>query len=436
MVEGTVEPPCGTDAAHLGVAELEGGVAGLDAEGEAQVVLGVLVRAADARAAIERGEARQAVVHGHVVAREHAPAAAREQVIAAEQHVVEHEADVAFDVALGAHHARAAGAHFDGVALVDRTGDARHVVRDLGGAVDRQLREPSAPREVAIDPDVIAVGVRVEDVCDRDASGRGVGEHGVGVGTIDDGGGAGAQAHEQPNQVVLGSWDLVHLERAAARTKRRRGNADDVSHGASLPRAQSPVRDEPRGDAIKVRMATILIVPGLGGSGPRHWQSRWESADARCLRVEQESWDAPELDVWRAVLERAVTTVAGPLWLVAHSLGCLLVAHWAQRGSVERVRGALLVAPPDVESPERVPEVIRHFAPIPRAPLPFPSIVVASRDDSYACIDCARGLAAAWHARFVDVGACGHINADSELGDWPEGKRLLEQLVAGSGAGR
>jgi predicted alpha/beta hydrolase family esterase len=176
-------------------------------------------------------------------------------------------------------------------------------------------------------------------------------------------------------------------------------------------------------------MATLLIVPGLGGSGPLHWQSRWEASDPRCVRVVQRSWDEPLLADWGATLERAVLAAVGPVVLVAHSLGAVLVAHWAVSGSVERVAGALLVAPPDVESPERVPEVIRHFAPVPRVPLPFASIVVASRDDPYACFECARELAEAWGSRLVDVGECGHINADSDLGLWPEGRALLAELV-------
>jgi uncharacterized protein len=177
-------------------------------------------------------------------------------------------------------------------------------------------------------------------------------------------------------------------------------------------------------------MTTILIVPGLAGSGPLHWQSHWERSDPRCRRVEQRDWNAPELDAWRGTLEAAVRETSGPLLLVGHSLGAVLVAHWARQGSVERVRGALLVAPPDVESPARAPAQIRHFAPIPRQRLPFRSVVVASQDDPYACIHCARELADAWGSQLVDVGRLGHINADSNLGDWPEGRALLERLEA------
>lgn len=176
-------------------------------------------------------------------------------------------------------------------------------------------------------------------------------------------------------------------------------------------------------------MTTVLIVPGLGGSGPEHWQTRWESLDMRCVRVEQSDWDAPACGEWITRLEQAVRAAVGEVVLVAHSLGVVLVAHWAAAGSVHKVKGALLVAPPDVESPLRTPVEIRNFAPIPRAPLPFPSIVVASHDDPYACIDCPRQLACAWGSRFVDVGAAGHINADSGLGLWQEGRDLLAQLL-------
>lgn len=176
-------------------------------------------------------------------------------------------------------------------------------------------------------------------------------------------------------------------------------------------------------------MTAILIVPGLGGSGPEHWQTRWEARDPRCVRVLQDDWDRPDLDGWCARLEQAVRDADSEVVLVAHSLGCLTVAHWARRGSVGAVRGALLVAPPDVESLERCPSALHGFAPMPRETLAFPSILVASRDDVYADIDCARELAIAWGARFVDVGEQGHINAESRLGEWPQGRALLAELL-------
>jgi uncharacterized protein len=174
---------------------------------------------------------------------------------------------------------------------------------------------------------------------------------------------------------------------------------------------------------------TLLIVPGLGGSGPEHWQSRWEALDLRCTRVEQRDWNLPLRSDWVDALERAVLAAPTEVVLVAHSLGCITVAHWCAHGSVERVRGALLVAPADVEQGIAAAAVPRCFAPIPRAPLPFRSIVVASSDDPYATIERACELARAWGAEFEDVGAQGHINADSQLEDWEQGRAILQRLL-------
>lgn len=68
----------------------------------------------------------------------------------------------------------------------------------------------------------------------------------------------------------------------------------------------------------------------------------------------------------------------------------------------------------------------------PRRPLPFPSLVVASSDDPYAGIDFARSCARDWGSRLAEVGAHGHINSDSGLGDWPEGRALLAALIPAS----
>ncbi len=174
---------------------------------------------------------------------------------------------------------------------------------------------------------------------------------------------------------------------------------------------------------------TLLIVPGLGGSGPAHWQTRWQALDLPCTRVEQRDWDAPKCREWVDTLERAVLAAPEPVVLVAHSLGCITVAHWAQRGSVGRVRGALLVAPADVEQGIAVDLVSRCFAPIPRQRLLFRSIVVASIDDPFASLERARELALAWGAELEDVGAQGHINADSQLGDWAQGRAILQRLL-------
>jgi uncharacterized protein len=175
-------------------------------------------------------------------------------------------------------------------------------------------------------------------------------------------------------------------------------------------------------------VARVLILPGLGDSGPQHWQTLWQRSDPRMRRVEQHDWQAPRLDAWCETLERAVGASAEPTFLVAHSLGCALVAHWSARTRTRCVRGALLVAPADVESPRHTPDCARNFAPLPRDSLGFPSVLVASRDDPYMSFARARALASAWGAQLVDAGARGHLNAESGLGTWPEGFSLLRGL--------
>lgn len=173
-----------------------------------------------------------------------------------------------------------------------------------------------------------------------------------------------------------------------------------------------------------------LILPGLSSSGPEHWQTLWEQRDPSCRRVHQAEWEAPRCADWVTTLDDAVARSADPVVLVAHSAACALVAHWARdasAGNLERVRGALLVAPADPDGPN-FPLGPTGFAPMPLRRLPFPSIVVASRDDVYVTLERAREYASAWGSELVDLGDAGHINASSGLGDWPTGYGLLQRL--------
>ncbi|MCW5771309.1 MAG: alpha/beta hydrolase [Rhodospirillaceae bacterium] len=175
--------------------------------------------------------------------------------------------------------------------------------------------------------------------------------------------------------------------------------------------------------------ASLIMVPGLGGSGPEHWQRQWLAGFDGALAVEQADWDRPQRDLWVAALDRAVRAAARPAILIAHSLGCALVAHWAERHGPGAVAGALLVAPADVDSPAHTPPETRGFAPLPLDPLPFAATVVASDDDPYVALARARGFAFAWQADFVSIGRAGHINAASGLGAWPQGRTLLGALM-------
>ncbi|HMK82009.1 MAG TPA: alpha/beta hydrolase [Xanthobacteraceae bacterium] len=182
-------------------------------------------------------------------------------------------------------------------------------------------------------------------------------------------------------------------------------------------------------------MAAVLIIPGLGGSPEQHWQTHLERARPGATRVEQEDWDNPRLSAWLERVAAAVARNPGAI-LVAHSLGCALVAHLAQREPRLPIGAALLVAPADVDSARHTPDCLRGFAPVPTARLPFRSVLVGSRNDPYMTFARARALSFVWGASFVDAGAAGHINIDSGFGPWPEGNRLLAQLAAEDGARR
>ncbi len=177
-------------------------------------------------------------------------------------------------------------------------------------------------------------------------------------------------------------------------------------------------------------MATIplLTIPGLWNSGPDHWQTHWERAHPGTQRVLQAEWERPDCADWVAALERAVASQDGLVLLAAHSLGCTLVAHWGLRSkNAGKVKGALLVAPSDVEA-KAYPLGTTGFAPMPLSRLPFPVVVVTSTNDEYLSTARAAQFAKAWGARLVDVGARGHLNSASKLGLWPEGWALVETL--------
>lgn len=177
-----------------------------------------------------------------------------------------------------------------------------------------------------------------------------------------------------------------------------------------------------------MKTPNVLLLPGWENSGPQHWQSLWE-AQHGYLRVEQHDWVRPLRGDWIARLEEVLLAREQPAVLAAHSLGCILVAAWAAVSRhTDRVQAALLVAPGDTERPE-IHEQLPSWAPIARRPLPFPSVLVASRNDPFCAFDRAGALAQAWGSRLVDLGAAGHINADSGLGSWPQGHALLQDLI-------
>jgi predicted alpha/beta hydrolase family esterase len=172
----------------------------------------------------------------------------------------------------------------------------------------------------------------------------------------------------------------------------------------------------------------VFVVPGIGNSGPLHWQSVWQAAHPDWRRLVVEDWDQVVCDDWVSAIERQVAECGEDTVIVAHSLGCLAVVHWAVRHST-RIRGAMLVAVPDPATSAFPAAAATGFAPLPSEQLLFPTIVVSSSNDPYCDADYARRCAKVWGSVLVEAGAQGHLNADSELGDWPQGFRLLQTLA-------
>ena len=172
---------------------------------------------------------------------------------------------------------------------------------------------------------------------------------------------------------------------------------------------------------------TVLLLPGWQNSGPDHWQSHSERLHDY-TRVPQHDWDTPLRGDWMAQLDSTVQQHPRVV-LVAHSLACVLVAAWAAHSRhTARVQAALLVAPGDVERAELL-HTLHGWRPIVRQPLPFPTTLIASRDDPHCRFERASGFARDWGAQLIDAGALGHINADSRLGDWPQGHAWLQTLL-------
>lgn len=165
---------------------------------------------------------------------------------------------------------------------------------------------------------------------------------------------------------------------------------------------------------MKSSDATILILPGVGGGGDEHWYVRWNTGLKTAERIALGDWSAPDRTAYVAAIALAVTRSDRPVVLVGHGVGALAAVHAAPGLPEGKVRGAFLAAVPDaVSAPD--------FHPVARDPLPFPSLVLASRTDPYCAFEVAEDLAAAWGARVVDLRESGHVDPDSGHGPWPEG---------------
>ena len=181
---------------------------------------------------------------------------------------------------------------------------------------------------------------------------------------------------------------------------------------------------------MRVAEADLLFVPGLGNSGPDHWQTRWLERLSTGRRIDQGDWHRPVLADWAAAIIEAVAACKRPVVLIGHSLGVPAIAHAAAAFKPGMVRGAFLVAPPAEERLREISQIDPAFAPFPRGPFPFPALLVASRNDIFSEYTQSEELARDWGATIVDAGENGHINAESGHGPWPEGLMSFAAFMA------
>jgi len=189
-----------------------------------------------------------------------------------------------------------------------------------------------------------------------------------------------------------------------------------------------------------VAKPTILIVPGLRDHVDEHWQTLLAAKLPRVRAVPP--MGRTDLDCAARVdaIDRELMAISGPVIIVAHSGGVIMLAHWAASPNRTRkpVLGALLATPPDFETPmpEGYPTIgalaAAGWLPVPRQPLPFPSIVAASRNDPLGRLERVEQLARAWGSRFVELGEVGHLNPASGFGDWPQAADFIRELAEGS----
>lgn len=183
---------------------------------------------------------------------------------------------------------------------------------------------------------------------------------------------------------------------------------------------------------MKIADADILIIPGLGNSPAGHWQRRWAERFSTGAVIEQDEWDRPLLPDWVARIQREVERAERPVVLIAHSLGVPALVHAAAGMPQGKVAGAFLVSPPDLENDaiaDGLPHEVRSFRDVPTAPLPFPSLLVASSNDPYVSQEKAAEFSTAWGSDLHFAGEAGHINVESGHGPWPEGLLMFTRLM-------
>lgn len=175
-------------------------------------------------------------------------------------------------------------------------------------------------------------------------------------------------------------------------------------------------------------MINYFNIPGLGNSGDNHWQTYLEKQKDNVSRINQNDWETPDCEDWIQTIDKAISnTDLDTVVLIGHSLGCSAIIHWARKFN-RKIKGAVLVAPSDIEADKYKTLPTRGFAPIPKEKVNFKTIVVASSDDDWVSLERAQYFAKCWGSEFINIGKAGHINTDAGYGIWKEGIKIIESI--------
>jgi predicted alpha/beta hydrolase family esterase len=169
-------------------------------------------------------------------------------------------------------------------------------------------------------------------------------------------------------------------------------------------------------------------IPGLRNSGPNHWQTLWEKQyPSKFIRIQQDNWEQPDCEIWIQKLEEVLSQYEmEEIILIGHSVGCATIVNWFGKFQ-HRIKGALLVAPSDVERGD-YPKYITGFIPLYLQPLPFKTIVVASTDDHVVDYERADYFASIWGSELITINEGGHLEGNIGTNNWQEGIQLLEKF--------
>ncbi len=174
-------------------------------------------------------------------------------------------------------------------------------------------------------------------------------------------------------------------------------------------------------------MTIVLNIPGYQNSLEGHWQTFWENEFDWFKRVKMPDWENPKKNEWLPTLIKEIENCKEAPVLLAHSLGCPSIALLPD--SVKsKVKGAFMVACPDLTNANIPPTLVASFTPVPKATLPFPSILIASLNDPYCKLDVAKNFANCWGSHFINLGPKEHISYEA-VGTWDFGKKMFLEFI-------